>query len=349
MPQLDGFTTAAKIKQDPDLLAVTIMMLTSGGQRGDSDRCRELGIAAYLTKPVRQEELREAILRVLGLRQRRDDSPKLVTRHSLQEARKYLRILVADDNSINRELTVRILSKRGHTVSTVPNGKLAVEALEAKGFDVALMDVQMPEMDGFEATAAIRLKEQSTGGHTPIIAMTAHAMKGDRERCLAAGMDGYISKPIQAQELLQITESFTKVSSPIDITYEERRSILDRKVALTRLASDEALLADLAKIFCDESSNMLLAVQEAVARKEADTLQRAAHSLKGSVATFAAQRAFDEALKLERIARSKDLIGAEETCAALVAEVRQLCVALEDLRADHGRTPGVTSLTSGSR
>ncbi|MGC1188606.1 MAG: response regulator [Candidatus Acidiferrales bacterium] len=337
MPLLDGFATAAKVKRDPDVQAATIMMLSSGGQRGDADRCREVGISAYLTKPVRQAELREAIVRVLGLKQQTDDRAKLITRHSLQDARKHVRILLADDNAINRELTVRILSKRGHSVAVVENGRQAVEAVEAQKFDVALMDVQMPEMDGLEATAAIRKMEKTNGGHLPIIAMTAHAMKGDRERCLAAGMDGYLSKPIRSQELIQMTENFTGAAEPIVMADEPPESVMDKKTALARIDGDESLFADLAKLFCDESARMLSAIQDAIAKKNAGELHRAAHFLKGSVATFAAQPAFDAALKLEEIARSGNLTGAEDAFASLAEEVRRLRIALENRSASQAQ------------
>jgi len=346
MPHLDGFSTAAKIKGDPEAPTPTIIMLTSGGQRGDAERCRKLGISAYLTKPVRQAELRDAIVGVLGLTHRADDTPKLVTRHSLREARKHLQILLADDNAINRELTVRILSKRGHTVTAVENGKLAVQAVEAQNFDVVLMDVQMPEMDGFEATAMIRQNEQASGRHLPIIAMTAHAMKGDRESCLAAGMDGYISKPIRAQELLEVTESFAGTSGPTRGVDYQVDSVLDRKTALERVDGDAALLADLAKLFCDGSPRMLSNIQDAITRKNADELRRAAHFLKGSVSTFAAQAAIDAALKLERIARSGELMGAGDAYASLAAEIRRLRAALQDLMSAQNTTTGAVPLKS---
>jgi two-component system, sensor histidine kinase and response regulator len=349
MPLLDGFATAAKVKKDPDLAAATIMMLTSGGQRGDADRCREVGISAYLTKPVRQAELREAVVRVLGLKQQRESSTRLVTRHSLQDARKHLRILLADDNAINRELSVRILAKRGHDVTVVVNGKLAAEAAAHDKFDVVLMDVQMPVMDGLEATAAIRATEAGTGKHLPIIAMTAHAMKGDRERCLAAGMDGYISKPIRVQELIQVTESFTGAAGPIVTSDEGDESVFDRNAALARIDGDAALLADLAKLFCDESERMLTAVRNAVASNNADELHRAAHFLKGSVATFAAQPAFDAALKLEDMARAGNLTGVEETAASLAEEVARLRAVLENLSGTSSAAQGIAPLTSDGR
>jgi two-component system, sensor histidine kinase and response regulator len=206
MPELDGFALAEQIKKDPDLVGATIMMLTSAGYLGDAARCRELGISAYLVKPIRQGELLESICQVLQKSpQKKPDA--LVTRHTLREAKHRSRILLAEDNAVNQTLAVRILEKRGFVVSVARDGREAVAAFEKEPFDLVLMDVQMPEMDGFEATTAIRVKEESTGGHIPIIAMTAHALKGDQERCLAAGMDGYISKPIRTTELFTIIEN----------------------------------------------------------------------------------------------------------------------------------------------
>jgi CheY-like chemotaxis protein len=205
------------------------------------------------------------------------------------------------------------------------------------------MDVQMPEMDGFEATAAIRLREAVTGTHIPIVAMTAHAMKGDRERCLAVGMDAYISKPIQAEELLKMVEILAADSGPIDTT-NAARPIMDRHKALARMDGDEALLNDLAKLFLEESPRMLEAIAQAVAEKDAERLQRAAHSLKGSVATFSAQDALAAALKLERLGRSGDLEEAERAYAALANEIERLRSALEALSARQERVPTVESL-----
>jgi len=200
---MDGFDLTEEIRRRPDLKAETIMMLTSGGQRGDSARCDELGVAAYLLKPVRQSELRESIARVLGAKQAKGPN-HLITRYSLRDERDpvdTLRILVAEDNPVNQLLVTRLLEKRGHSVKLVGNGKLALEAIEEDSYDLVLMDVQMPEMDGIEATGALRKREVSFGTHLTVVGVTAHAMKGDRERCLEAGMDGYLSKPIRAQEL----------------------------------------------------------------------------------------------------------------------------------------------------
>jgi signal transduction histidine kinase/CheY-like chemotaxis protein len=209
MPDIDGFGLAGRIKARPDLAPTMIMMLSSVGNQGDGVRCRELGIESYLTKPVRQSLLLEAVLTVLATNGRPLAHPVVVTRHSLNEAHRSLRILVAEDNAVNRKLVTALLGKRGHTVVSVVNGREAVAAATKDAFDIVLMDVQMPEMDGLEATAAIRKLEVVTGAHVPIIALTAHAMKGDREICVAAGMDEYLSKPINPKQLFALIESLT--------------------------------------------------------------------------------------------------------------------------------------------
>jgi len=209
MPDLDGFGLAERIKQRPELATTMIMMLSSVGHRGDAVRFRELGVASYLTKPVRQSVLLDAILAVLAGNNSPLEHRVLVTRHSINEARRALRILLAEDNAVNRQLVTALLGKRGHSVVTVGNGREAVAAVADGSFDIVLMDVQMPEMDGLEATGFIRKAEQVTGDHVPIIALTAHAMKGDREACLAAGTDGYLSKPVNAKELFALIDSLT--------------------------------------------------------------------------------------------------------------------------------------------
>src|SRR2546430_5661209 len=187
MPEVDGFVLAERIQHNPELAEATIMMLTSGGRPGDAARCRQVGIAAYLSKPVRQPELWEAILSVLSRKGLEAGRSSLVTRHSLREGRRGLRVLLAEDSAVNRTLVDRLLSKRGHTVLAVTSGHDALAALETQTFDVLLLDVQMPDMDGFEAAAAIRERERATGKHLPVLALTAHAAPGYGERCLAAG------------------------------------------------------------------------------------------------------------------------------------------------------------------
>ena len=210
MPGMDGFKLVERIRQLPELSTATVMMLTSSESRGDAARCKGLGVSAYLLKPIRLSELREAIARVVGAREQHSAIP-LVTLGSVkdpQAASETLRILLAEDNLVNQRVTTRLLEKRGHRVVVAATGREALTALEKDNYDLLLMDIQMPEMNGMEATARIREKEKITGGHQPIVALTAHAMKGDQELCLAGGMDGYLAKPIRAQELDQILDQF---------------------------------------------------------------------------------------------------------------------------------------------
>jgi signal transduction histidine kinase/DNA-binding response OmpR family regulator len=214
MPVADGFTLAEAIKNDPATADTAVLMLTSGGRAGDAARCRDLGVAAYLTKPIKRSDLRNAILLALGVQSGEGNRPALVTRHSLREARRTGRILLVEDNSVNQLVARRLLEKLGHTVMVANNGREALAILDEAafvGFDCVLMDVQMPEMDGFECTTFIREKEPA-GSRLPIVAMTAHAMKGDEARCLEAGMDAYLSKPIHRDELFDVVERYLGVT-----------------------------------------------------------------------------------------------------------------------------------------
>jgi CheY-like chemotaxis protein len=205
MPEMDGFTLAQEIQKRPDLVGSTVMMLTSADQLGDAALCRRVGISAYLVKPVRPAELRNVISASLNLRP--TETARTVKETEPPAEPRSLRVLVAEDNKVNQRLAFRLLEKRGCEVTLAEDGRAALAALEQAQFDLVLMDVQMPEMDGFEATKMIRLKELQTGKHMPILAVTAHALKGDQERCLEAGMDGYVSKPIRAEELDAAIES----------------------------------------------------------------------------------------------------------------------------------------------
>ena len=210
MSEMDGFGLASRIRTDPHLAEAVVVMLTSGDRMGDVKRCRELGIAAYLMKPVRRDELRASIVAALTARSAGDDGvSRQPDAHANAPAAgdgRNLRVLLTEDNPVNQRVASAILEKAGYTVVTANNGKDALKALGQRTFDLVLMDIQMPEMDGFETTRAIRLEEKVTGQHLPIIAMTAHAMKGDEARCLAAGMDGYISKPIRGRDLRELVE-----------------------------------------------------------------------------------------------------------------------------------------------
>jgi two-component system sensor histidine kinase/response regulator len=333
MPDVDGFELAKKIRQDPANNGIPLLMLSSSALRGEGTRCREVGIAAYLSKPVAQSELLNAILTTLAVPQ---PAPRdlVVTRHSLRERRSGMRILLAEDNAVNRQLALKLLEKHGHKVVVAENGRQALEALEREKVDLVLMDVQMPEMDGFEATAAIRAKEKTSGGHLPIIAVTAHAMKGDRERCLAAGMDDYIAKPIRTPELAKLLDRYSGMphsadqerppDSPRDVS-----SVFRPEEALDRVEGDRELLAELVKLFEEETPKLLAEVRDAIAKGDAKTLERAAHTIKGSAGNFGAQPASQAALDLEQLARSGDLSRATELMEAVEREIKRLLPELE--------------------
>jgi PAS domain S-box-containing protein len=206
MPEVDGFRVAEQIRQDPRTANSFLIMLTSAGFRGDAARCRELDVQAYLPKPIKHSDLLQAIQTVLSPDGRTEQPPTLVTIHSLREGLGHLKILLAEDNRVNQVLAVRLLEKRGYKVVLVETGKAVLEALQNEPFDLILMDVQMPELDGLQATARIRELERTTGKHIPIVAMTAHSMVGDRERCLQAGMDAYLSKPLSIEDLFATIE-----------------------------------------------------------------------------------------------------------------------------------------------
>ncbi len=211
MPDMDGFDLAERIKQLPEMATPTIMMLSSVGQRGDALRCKKLGVAAYLTKPVRQAVLLDAIRTVLAMTERPEAVPTLVTRYSLRDAAHKLRVLLAEDNPVNQLVAIRLLERRGHSVVVATNGREAITALAHQPFDVILMDVQMPVMDGLAATAEIRSVERSTGAHVAIVGLTAHAMAEDRERCADAGMDAYLTKPFNAAALFETLDKVVAV------------------------------------------------------------------------------------------------------------------------------------------
>jgi len=206
MPFMDGLTLVEHIQRDPQLAGSPVVMLISAGQRKDTARCRELGVRAYLTKPIGESELLDAILQVFG-RVENTSQPQPITCRSLREQQRSLRILVVEDNPVNQLLAMRLVQKEGHSTVAAATAHDALAVLEKESFDLVLMDVQMPDMDGFQATRAIREKERETGEHLRIIAMTAHAMQGDRERCLSAGMDGYVPKPVNRKELISTIEA----------------------------------------------------------------------------------------------------------------------------------------------
>ncbi len=337
MPEMDGFAVAEAIKRNPDWRAATVMMLSSAGQRGDAMRCRELGIAAYLTKPVRQSELLDAILTALGTRARGNASDSLVTRHSLREGRSHLRVLLAEDNAVNQLVALRLLEKHGYIVTVAANGKKALDAMEKEIFDVVLMDGQMPEMDGWEAARAIRAKEKITGGHVPIVAVTAHAMKGDKERCLAAGMDYYLTKPMRTQELLAVLDEIAKhtviVEHPVHSTRKKSLGeTIDLDAALERLDGDRALFEELTLLFEDDCPKTVEGMRRAIALHDAKGLERLAHTLKGSSASLGALAVSEAAGEIERLAQSDNVDSTADQFQVLQDEIGRLFEELGVLR-----------------
>jgi two-component system sensor histidine kinase/response regulator len=324
MPKMDGFGLVERIKQSREIPTATIMMLTSGGQKGDAARCGELGIAAYLLKPVRQIELREAILRVLQSKQQ-PVPQAMITRYSLRDVHdpvRTLRILLAEDNHVNQRLATQLIERRGHHVVSAGNGKEALAALARSEFDLVLMDVQMPEMDGFQATIAIRKQEELTGLHQPVIAMTAMAMMGDRERCIAAGMDGYVSKPINPQELDDaLDECAERRHKDVPVAVERRykgiagaASSVDASIdpvdaaeLLHRIDGDRAFLSELVGILRNEYPGHVQKAQEALLRRDAGGVERVGHTLKGALSNLSATSASALAGELEEMGRSGNL------------------------------------------
>jgi two-component system sensor histidine kinase/response regulator len=340
MPKMDGFDLVEQIKQRPSLSTSTIMMLTSGGQRGDAARCGELGISAYLLKPVRQAELREAISRVLTPKEQTGAVP-MITRTSLQEnldPRKALHILLAEDNAVNQKLATRLLEKRGHQVALAGNGRQALSALEKTDFDLVLMDVQMPEMDGLEATQLLREREKETGKHQPVVAMTALVMKGDRERCMAAGMDGYLSKPIRPQELDEVLDSYVTrervdfAEAPEAVAEPQEAAVCATEL-LERIDGDRVFLSELLALFRDDYPVQIRAAREAVKTGNAEALQRSGHALKGALANLAASASSRLAGQLESMGRAGDtqfaagkLADMEKELERVIEELESLCV-----------------------
>ena len=326
MPEIDGFQLADEIRQHPRLAEATIMMLTSGDRPEDVRRCRQLGIACYLMKPVKQSELFDGIVSSLGSRVIHEAAVEEVP--AAAPPGRHLRVLLAEDSVVNQKLAVYLLEKWGHQVTVANNGREAVAWVRAEKFDLVLMDVQMPEMDGLEATAAIRRMEQGEGRRLPVVAMTAHAMVGDRERCLESGMDDYLSKPIRARELLAVIEQvIAGGQKPGDGKHDD--GPVDWAAALDRLQGDRELLEELVGVIRQEAPSLLAAVREAVERNDAPALKLSAHTLKGSLGNFAAAAAVEAAKRLELMAKQGDLSDAPQALAALERELDRFLPEME--------------------
>ena len=312
MPDMDGFTVARQINSSDQKRNTKLILLTSAGSPSDAARCRELGISGYLTKPIKQSELFDAIATVMAEHTVKRESDE-ARWPQIDPPSASLRVLLAEDNPVNQTLATRILEKLGHKVKVADNGKDAVQLAQAEHFDVALMDVQMPVMDGLEATAAIRAAEAGTGRHLQIIAMTAHAMKGDEERCLAVGMDGYLSKPIRIDDLrqkLSSVERHRSIAQPAGENQKLFRAIGPLESLLDAVMGDRALLSEMAQLWLRDSTKQIKKIETGLELGDANMIQRATHALRGSVGTFQAAGAQELAKKLECSARNGDLVQA---------------------------------------
>jgi two-component system sensor histidine kinase/response regulator len=337
MPEMDGFTLTQELKASSDAADARVIMLTAAGQPEDVELCDRLGIARYLTKPVKQSDLLDAITDVLTSSPR--DAAVLPESVPVPAARTTgLRILVAEDHPVNQEVARQILQRLGHYVVIAADGQAALAALEQSGrgaFDLVLMDLQMPVMGGFEATAAIRDAERASGTHLPIVALTAHAMKGDRERCLEAGMDGYVTKPIDGVELTRVIDQLVpSAAAPAPIAaaavapVAADRPAFDERVARARLGDDARLFEKVVRLFLEDSPARMRAMRRAIAAGDGQALRDAAHALKGGAANFAAAPVVEAARELELQGKSGDLSQSLATYDLLTRELQRLRRAL---------------------
>jgi CheY-like chemotaxis protein len=347
MPGMDGFMVAERIREHAELSGTTMMMLTSGMPADAVTRCGELGVASYLIKPVTQAELLDAMLIAIGAAVKIEPAsiPAPVV-----GAATGLRILLAEDNVINRAVASGILEKRGHSLVHAANGREAVEAAAREAFDLILMDVQMPEMDGLEATRCIRDSEYATARHTPIAAMTVHAIGGDRERCLGAGMDDYVSKPLQKADLLDLLERISAARSPagattpLSIPNEHRESddsqalalklptralpVFSREKLLDQLDGDEALMSRMIALFHGNTPHLLDDIRSSIARRGASDLAHSAHALLSSLSAFGAHYARHLTQQLEAQGHEENYQHTDQTFAALERETDEIHLAL---------------------
>ena len=326
MRGVDGFTLAKWIKDDNAIAETPIIMLTSGAMPGDKARPEGLQVVSQLMKPVKQSELFDAIVTALGISSTEQEPDDMREDPATQHIGP-LRVLLAEDNIVNQQLALGVLENHGHHVRVVSTGSQAVEAVQSEEFDLVLMDVQMPEMDGVSATRAIRKRECETGSHVPIIAMTAHAMVEDRDRCLDAGMDEYIAKPIRSSQLLA-TVATVMGGLVQPATSREQASALDSNVdwdeALKGLSGNRALLKDIIHVFLDDSPRFLSAIRDSITNSDARALERAAHGMKGAMLFLNARSPCDCAQSLENAGALGDLSGVQKTFDHLEAHVRSL-------------------------
>ncbi len=341
MPELDGFETAKRILALPHCSAIPLVMLSSGGIKGDAQRCREIGFAAYLTKPIARDELVLALNRVLDAHV--DGQAQLITRHLIRDEQQPLDVLLVEDHPINQRLATKLLERWGHHVIVAENGWIGVEAHASRRFDVILMDMMMPVMDGLEATHLIRATELERGiARTPIIAMTANAMQGDRERCIEAGMDDYLAKPIKSQELQRLLMLYRRTGGRLaeENAKTEASGLSDTAVYFDYTAAlntvDQEMIEIVVGIFLENYPDDLSNMRSALALGDLDPVLYISHAMKGTVAMFGADPARELAHRIEQQARRGDPLGLDQLIDALSHEIEQLASVLRPVAARVG-------------
>ncbi|HUE69470.1 MAG TPA: response regulator [Pirellulaceae bacterium] len=345
MPGMDGFSLIEQMRADPELAESIVIILTSGDRPNDTGRAEKLGVSQRLLKPVKQSELFDAIAASLGMTV---SEPETAAVEEAPAAVRPLKILLAEDSLVNQRLAVGLLERHHHQIIVANNGQEAIDALAREPFDLVLMDLQMPELDGLEATRRIRAREQQPGdgdrpAHVPIIAMTAHALKGDRERCLAAGMDEYVSKPIRESQLLAALRAvlgergpafrFSSPELPAQLgarNAQPETSVIDWKAALETCGGDHALLRDIVEAFLEEEPRRVAEIRRGIEQADFELLNRAAHTIRGSMRYFGAKRVYDRAQALEQMGANRSLEGADVEVCLLEQELEKLLPHLVD-------------------
>ncbi|MBI3798441.1 MAG: response regulator, partial [Deltaproteobacteria bacterium] len=342
MPEMNGLDLAQAIVADPSLAPLKLVMLSSLGQRSDAKAADYTRIAAWLTKPVRQSQLFDCLATTFSQalpKDRPQRTPRLAPPLREETALQHRPlVLIAEDNAVNQKLAVHMLAKLGYRADVVADGREALEALSHIPYSAVLMDCQMPELDGFEATREIRARENITGTHLPIIAMTANAMRGDRERCLEAGMDDYLPKPVRPEDLKAVLAHWTGfagsasvISPPPPPPASPAVSVFNLEETLKRVEGDRTLLGEMVTLFLQDSATLLTNLRAALVNQDTKALVYAAHTLKGSVGNFSAPEVFNAAANLEKLARTGDLSQAPAVLLTLEHELARLQSALTPL------------------